>query len=149
MRVNEWSAHRPLRHDGHGLVRGIVHHGQVLDHPPFGGAIEHEVHRPDVIGRLRTPQGLPIGHRHLLAPPPLHLEVGFGIQPFHPLVVDPLSGLAQLQVNHAGAVAAMPLGQGNDLLPQGLVTIRRRLVAEGTGAHADDLQGMSLAQTAS
>ena len=59
--ARQWlSTDRALRHDGHGLMRGIVHHGQVLDHTPFGCAIEHEVHRPDLIGSLRSPQGLPI-----------------------------------------------------------------------------------------
>lgn len=95
------SANRPLRHDGHGLMRGIDHHGQVLDHPSFGGAIEHEVHRTDLIGSLWPHQGLPVRHRHLLAFAPLHLQSGFGMQPFHPFVIDLQAGLTQLQVNHS------------------------------------------------
>ena len=53
-------------------------------------------------------------------------------------MIDRLPGLPQLQIDHAGPIAAMPVRQGHDLFPQGLVTIRGGLVAVGTGTHADD-----------
>lgn len=45
----------PLHLDRHRLVCGIVDDGQGLEHPALGGAVEHEVHRPDLVGRFDLP----------------------------------------------------------------------------------------------
>jgi hypothetical protein len=39
MRVN-----CPHRHNSYGFVRGIVDHGQILDHAAFSRAVEHKIH---------------------------------------------------------------------------------------------------------
>src|SRR3546814_12950808 len=57
-----------------------------LDDTPLGGAVEHEVHRPDLVGCLGSNQRLPFGDGHFLALAPSHLQLRFLIQPFHALV---------------------------------------------------------------
>jgi hypothetical protein len=54
-------------HDGHRLMGRIIDDGQAFDDPAFGRTIEHEVHRPHLIGRRESEQGLPLGRWHLLA----------------------------------------------------------------------------------
>lgn len=70
-----------------------------------------------------------LGERNLFALAPLHLQAGLGIQAIDPLVVHQLSGLAQLQIDHAGTVTSMTLRQGDDLFPEDAIAIRHRLIA--------------------
>lgn len=51
----------------------VIDHRQVLDYTTFGGSVEHEVHRPDLISRRRPPQRLAIRHGHLLSLAATHL----------------------------------------------------------------------------
>jgi hypothetical protein len=75
------------------------------------------LHRPD--------DRLAIRHRHLLSPPPAHLQPGLGVQPLDALVIDALAGLAELQIDHPRAVAPMALRERHDARPQRRVAIRR------------------------
>jgi hypothetical protein len=59
-------------------------------------------------------------------------------------VVDYLASLAQFQVNNAGAISAVALGEGDDLLPQVAITVTDGFVAQGTGTHAHDTQRTTL-----
>jgi len=81
-------ANRSFRHDGDSLMGGIIHHCQDIHDTPFSRAIKYKVHRPDLVGGPRAVQRLSICNRDLLALTPSHLQAGFGIQTFHPLVVD-------------------------------------------------------------
>ncbi len=75
---------------------------------------------------------------NLLAPALLHLQTRLGVQAVDTFVIDDLSGLAQLQIDHAGAIASMSLGQGDDLVLEHAVAVLSWLIAVGTGAHVDD-----------
>jgi len=70
------------------LMGGIIHHCQDIHDTLFSRAIKYKVHRPDLVGGPRAVQRLSICNRDLLALTPSHLQAGFGIQTFHPLVVD-------------------------------------------------------------
>ena len=94
---------------GHGFVRGVVHNRQALDDASFGRPVEHEFHRPDLVGGQRPPQRLPIRYRHVLAPSLPHLQARLGIEPVDVLVIDQLPGLPQLQIDHASTIAAVPV----------------------------------------
>src|SRR3569623_318143 len=51
------------------LVHDIVGEGQILDRAPFAGAIEHEVHRPELVAACTRINGWR-SHRQFLALPP-------------------------------------------------------------------------------
>lgn len=57
------------------------------------------------------------------------LKAGLGIQTISPLATHDLSSLAQLQIDHAGPVAAMTLRQSDDLFFQSAVVVAGRFVA--------------------
>ncbi len=141
------AAHGSLGYDGHRFVGRVIDDRQVLDDPPLGRPVKDEVHGPYLVGRHRTLQGMTVGQRDLLALALSDLQPRLGIQALDALVVDDLTGLAQLQVDHARAVTAMALRQGDDLVLQGLVAVRGGLVTVGAGAHADDAQAAALAQS--
>ncbi len=124
------AAHRPFRHNRDGLMRGIIDHGQILDDTPLCRPVEHEVHRPDLIGGQGTSQWVTVCYRYLLALPPANLQPRLGIEPIHPLVIDDHAFLPQLQVNHAGAVTAVALRERDDLRFQGGIAVGGGLVAE-------------------
>ena len=82
---------------------------------------------------------MPVGHRDLLAFLRfLTCKLAWSVKALHALVVDNLTRLAQLQIDHVGALTSMPLRQSNDLLLERTVGVLGRLVAVGTGAHAHD-----------
>jgi hypothetical protein len=64
------AAECPRGHHGDGFRRRVVHDSQALQHPPFGGAIEDEVGRPDVVRSVRPGERLSVGQRHFLAATP-------------------------------------------------------------------------------
>jgi hypothetical protein len=108
------AADRMFRHDGHDLVRRVIHDHRALDRTPRGRPVKHEVHRPDLVRLTRSHQRLPVRHRDLLAAPAPNMQLLEPIQPLNPLVVHALAGLLELQVDHPDAVASMPLRQGDD-----------------------------------
>ncbi|MNT51457.1 hypothetical protein D3C72_1884220 [compost metagenome] len=124
------AAHRPLRHNRDCLVRGIIDDGQTLDDTPFRCPVEHEVHRPDLIGGQGASQRVTVCHRHLLALTPANLQPCLGIESIHPLVIDLHALLPQLQVNHAGTVASVTLRERDDLRFQGGIAVGGGLVTE-------------------
>ena len=124
--------------DGYCFVRGVVDHHQALDYPSRGHPVEHEIHRPDLVGRGRPYQRLPVGHRDLLATPTPHLKALESIQTLDALVVDRLARLAKLQIDHPGAIATMSLGKTYDLCAQRLVVVRSCLIPQCARAHANN-----------
>jgi len=50
-------------------------------------------------------------------------------------VIDHAAFLPQLQIEHAGPIATVPMGQGDDAIAQVGVLIRARHVPQGRGAH--------------
>jgi hypothetical protein len=76
-----------------------------------------------------------------------HLQSGLGIQVPDPLVTNREALLAELQVNHAGAVAPMPVGNGHNLLALRPITVHGRPIAQAAGTHAGHPQGMALGET--
>jgi hypothetical protein len=52
---------------------------------PLGGAVEDEVHGPDLVGRHRPQQWLTLTRRHLLALAQPHLQFRFLVQPLDAL----------------------------------------------------------------
>jgi hypothetical protein len=76
----------------------------------------NEVHGPDRVGGCWALQGMPVTQWDFPASALLRLQTRLGIQSVHTLVVHDLARLAKLQIDHAGAVSAMALGQGDDLL---------------------------------
>lgn len=134
----------PLRYNGNRLMRGIVHDRQTCDGAAFRAAVKHEIHRPDFIRGRRSHEGLPLAHRHLLAVAAPHLQLGFGVEPFNPLVLHHLTLLPHLQVNHAGPVPPVAMGEGDNGLPELTVPIRRGAVAQPARTPADHLQGLAL-----
>ena len=85
-----------------------VHFGtQAFDDAALGGAIEHEINRPDLVRGRRAKQRLPFGRRDFLSFAPPHLEAGLLIQALDPLVIHRVSGLAKLQIDHPDAIAFM------------------------------------------
>lgn len=116
----------------------VIHHRQVLDAAPFSRAVKHEVHRPHLICRRWALQGMHVAQGSLFASALFHLKTRFSVEPVHALVVDDLSSLAQLQIDHFSAVSAMALGQDNDLLLEHAVAVLSWLIAVGTGTHVGD-----------
>ena len=47
---------------------------------------------------------------------PFHLEARFGVQPIDALMIDHAAFLRQLQIDHARAIAAVPMRQGDDAI---------------------------------
>ncbi len=121
------------RHDGHGLVGRVIHHRPALYDAPVGRAIEDDVGGPDLVAPLRTKQGLPVDDGDLLPAAPFHLETSLGIQPVDPLVIDDVALLPQFQIDHAGAIAPVAMGQGDDAIAQARAWIRPRHVAQRRG----------------
>ena len=66
---------------------------------------------------------MPVAQGNILAPALLHLQTCLGKQAVHTLVVHDLVRLAQLQIDHAGAVSAIALGQGDDLLVECAIAV--------------------------
>ena len=116
MRTTRMTRDCPFHLDGHRLVGGVVGDHQGLEHPTISRPVEHEVHRPDLIGTAGPQQRLPLAHRDLLALPAPHLQLGFLIQPLHTLVVHQHSRLPELEVDHPDTVALVSLRQGLDAL---------------------------------
>jgi hypothetical protein len=69
---------------------------------------------------------LAIGNQHLLTTSTTHLQTLCDVQTFHALVIDALAGLAQLQVDHAHAVAPITMRQSEDASPQGHISVGSR-----------------------
>ena len=124
------TTHRTFRNNGHCLMRGIIDHGQILDDTPLCRPVEHEVHRPDLIGGQRTGQWMTVCHRDFLALAPANLQTRLGIEPVYPLVIDHHAALPQLQIDHAGTVASVPLRKRDDLRFQGGITVGGGLITE-------------------
>lgn len=134
------ATHRPLGHDGHRLVSRVIDYRQVLDAASFGRAVKDEVHRPHLVGCHRALQRMTLSQRNLLSLALPDLQPRLGIQAVDALVVDHLTGLAQLEVDHAGPIPPMTLSQGHDLFLERTVAVCGGLVPVGAGAHADDPQ---------
>lgn len=98
----------------HGFACCVIDDHQALNGPTFGRAIEHEVHRPHVVGPGRSQQWLLLADQNRLAFAPPDLQLLRLIQPFHALVVRATSFLPQLQIDHSNVVALMPMRQGRD-----------------------------------
>ncbi|GIW56852.1 MAG: hypothetical protein KatS3mg082_3256 [Nitrospiraceae bacterium] len=79
------------------FVGGIIDDRQAPDGAPIGGAVEHEVHRPHLVGRIRPHPRLGLARQHLLALAPPHLQLRFLIQPLHALVVHAHPFLPELR----------------------------------------------------
>lgn len=112
-----------LRHDGHSLMSCVIDYRQAPDAASFCCAVNHEVHRPHLVGLCWSLQGMSIRRRYLLAPAFLHLQASLGTQAIHTFVIDQFTCLTQLQIDHSGALAAMPLCQSNDLLLERTVAV--------------------------
>ncbi len=91
---------------------------EALQDAPFGGVVEDEIDGPDLIRGSGPEQWLPVGRRHLFPFPSAHLQVRLLVQALDSFVIDHLTGLAELQVDHADAVAFMAIGQRADHLAQ-------------------------------
>jgi len=95
---------RVVRHDGDGLVRGIIHYHHALDRAARRLAVKQEsidqaaVARP---GRTRVCARQRTGFFAPSAPDVRLLEP---LQPFDSIEVDRLAGLAELWVDHTDAV---------------------------------------------
>ncbi len=72
------SANGPFRHDRYRLVGGVINDGEALEGPAIGGAVEGEIHGPDLVGCLRSHRRLAIGDGLLLAPTAPHLKPAWG-----------------------------------------------------------------------
>src|SRR5688572_29905273 len=103
------AADRVLGHDRYRFVRRIVRDYQELQRAPRCDSIEHEVHRPNLVRSTRAHQRLAICYGDLFPPSPADVQLLEPIQSLDALVVHELAGLAQLQVDHADAVAPIPL----------------------------------------
>ena len=104
-----------LRDDRHRLMRRVVDDHQHPERPARRDTVKDEIHRPDLVGGSRTHERLPLTHSDLLPATTTHLQLLQRVKPLHSLVIEPLARLPKLQVDHLGAVAAMPLSQRNDL----------------------------------
>jgi len=71
---------------------------------PSAMRAKHEVHGPRQVGCCWVLQRMPGTQRDFIASALLHLQPSLGIQAIHALVVHKLTRLAQLQIDHAGAV---------------------------------------------
>ena len=123
--------------DNHGklLVCGIIDNGEALECPTTCHPIEDEVHRPYLVGSGGTHERLALGYWDFLALASAQLQSLQCIKPIYPLVIHALASLAQLQVNHASAVATMTLGECDDLRTQRHVAIGRGTIAQAAGTH--------------
>src|ERR1700759_4583736 len=110
------TSHTVLDHHSDCLVGSIVDNRQALETATRGDSVEDKIHRPNFIGSAWSHQGLALAERDLLAPPTPDLQLFQRVEPLDTLVVDDLAGLSQLQVNHRGSVASMPLRQRDDPL---------------------------------
>lgn len=108
----------------------IVHNGQAFDDSPFRRSVEHEIHRPELIGGRRVLERVTIRQRNLFPLSPSHLQTGLSIEPIHPLVIHHHASLPQLQIDHPGPVAPMTLGERDDPLLQSNIAICRRPITE-------------------
>lgn len=124
------AAYRALRHNGDGLMRGIIDYGQILDDTSLCRPVEHEVHRPDLIGDERACQRVTVCHWHLPALTPANLQTRLGIESIHALVIDLHAFLPQLQIDHASTVASVALRECDDLRFQGGIAVGGGLIAE-------------------
>jgi hypothetical protein len=80
-------------------------------------------------------EGLPIGGRHLPAAPAHDLQTRVRVEPIDALVIYHPSFLAQFQVDHAGAVAAMTVCEGDNPVAQAGIRIRPRYIATALQLH--------------
>lgn len=131
---------RSLWNNCHRFMSRVIDHGEILDDTSFCRTIEHEIHRPDLIGSQWPLQWVPVGRRDFLSLAPSHLQPSLGIEPIHPLVINDLSGLAQFQIDHPGPVAPVALSERDDPFFQGGIAIRHRLVTENARAHANETE---------
>lgn len=58
-----------------------------------------------------------------------YLQLLQAIESLHSLVIHVLTGLSQLEIDHPGPVAPMPVRERNDPLAQGGIAVGRRPVA--------------------
>ncbi len=113
---NAVSRDRALHVDGDRFVGCVVHDHQTLDHPAFGSAVEHEVHRPHLVGLRWPQQRLTLAHRYFFAPAAPDLQLLLAIQPLHALVVHDASFLTKFEIDHPHAIAAMAMRQRKNAL---------------------------------
>lgn len=133
------AADRVFRRHGDGLVGGVVDVGQALERAARSHPIEDEVHRPHLVGSPRSDQRLPVGQRDLFATTAAYLDFLKRIPSRHPLVIHPLPGLTQLQIDHRRPLATMPLGHRHDFLAQVGIAIRPWPVAQRRRTHPHHL----------
>ncbi len=55
------------------FVRGVIDYAQAFDRAARSRPVKDKIHRPDLVGRTRPDQRLPIRRRNLLAAPTTHL----------------------------------------------------------------------------
>lgn len=125
---------------------GIIDDRQALDAAPLCRPVEHEIHRPQLIGCLGTLQRVAIRNRNLLSLAPFHLQTRFGIEPIHALVIDDLSRLTQFQIDHPGPVAPMALGECDDPLSQCGIPICCWSIAVSARAHPNHAECPAFAE---
>ena len=127
-------------------MRRVIDDRQAFDDAVFRRAVEHEIHRPHLVGRHRKHERLTLPRQHLLALATAHLQLRFLVKALDALVVHEKPVLAQLQVDHPEAVATMALSERQYALAQIDVAVGLRGVAECAGAHSYDCQRPTLAQ---
>lgn len=102
-----------------------------------GRPVEHKVHRPDLIGSQRMSQWVTLCHGNFLALSPANLQTCLGIEPIQLVMKHHIAALPQLQIDHVGTVASVLLHEHDDLRVQDGIAVDGGLVAEYTGAHAN------------
>lgn len=93
-------------------------------------AVEHEIHRQDLVSCHWPSQLVTVGHRYLLAFAPADLQARLGIESVNALVIDLHASLPQLQVNHTRAITTVVLRQRDDLRLEGNIAVNGGLVTE-------------------
>jgi hypothetical protein len=137
----------PSRRAGDDLGRGGVDDRQTLQHAPFRRPVEDEIRR--TTARSAPAAGPAAGGR---PPGPSSVAAAsLAAAPPHrggrPACDDDAALLAHLQIDHAGAIAPMPMGQREDAVSQAGVQIGPRHLAQPRRTHAHDRQGAPLAQS--
>jgi len=64
-----------FRLDRHRLMGRVIHDHQALDGSAAGDPVKYKIHEPYLVGGAGTQQGLPIGHRNILAPSAADLQL--------------------------------------------------------------------------
>lgn len=71
--------------------------GPVLYHSSFRRTVKDKIHRPDLIGSTGTAKGHSLRGEDFLTLASFDLQPGCGVEALNTLMIDPLTGLAQLQ----------------------------------------------------